>query len=136
MYTYIYFNMYNIHVYDNKKRNWIFSTNSNFLIPKSMQPVGVKLWYFKIILFDHIKEFIAWKYLRYRKMDCKDIRILKSEFVVKTQFIITRKSIKKAQMKKEGTPRRPTYITNCTIKKSWVLDSWDFPPKNINEITN
>ena len=30
-------------------RNWVFATNSNFLIPKSLQPDGVILWYFKLI---------------------------------------------------------------------------------------
>ena len=34
------------------QRNWVFATNSNFLIPKSLQPGGVDLWYFKLWLFD------------------------------------------------------------------------------------
>ena len=31
--------------------NWVFATNSNFLIPISLQPDGVGLWYFKLTLF-------------------------------------------------------------------------------------
>ena len=41
------------------KRNWVFATNSNFLIPISLQPDGVGLWYFKLTLFD-LKEIIVW----------------------------------------------------------------------------
>ena len=36
--------------------------NSNFLIPKSVQPCAVNLWYFKVRWFDSIK-FIIWKTL-------------------------------------------------------------------------
>ena len=36
--------------------------NSNFLIPKSLQPCAVNLWYFKVRWFDSIK-FIIWKTL-------------------------------------------------------------------------
>ena len=34
------------------KRKWVFGTNSNFLIPISLQPDGVGLRYFKLTLFD------------------------------------------------------------------------------------
>ena len=34
------------------ERNWVLATNSNFLIPISLQPDGVNLWYFKLGLFD------------------------------------------------------------------------------------
>ena len=34
------------------KWNWVFATNSSFLIPISLQPYGVNLWYFKLRLFD------------------------------------------------------------------------------------
>ena len=30
-----------------KNRNWVSATNSNFLIPKSLQPNGVHTWFFK-----------------------------------------------------------------------------------------
>ena len=43
--------------------NWVFATNSNFLIPISLQPDGVECLY------------------------CKDKRIWKSEFVTWTPFI-------------------------------------------------
>ena len=34
------------------KRNWVFVTNSFFLIPISLEPNDVNLRYFKLILFD------------------------------------------------------------------------------------
>ena len=49
------------------ERNWVFDTNSNFPIPKSVQPLSVNLWYFKLILVDptgfkfwHIKGVQDW----------------------------------------------------------------------------
>ena len=39
--------------------NWVFATNSNLLIPISLQPDVVNLWYFKLRLFD-LTEFIVW----------------------------------------------------------------------------
>ena len=30
------------------KENWVFATNSNFLIPKSKEPNFVAIWYFKL----------------------------------------------------------------------------------------
>ena len=69
------------------ERNWVFATNSNFLIPISLQSDGVNLYYFKLRLSD-ITEFIVWNiYLRYSTMGYKDIGIRKSEFVAKTQFL-------------------------------------------------
>ena len=41
------------------QRNWVFATNSNFLIPKSVQPNSVNLRYFKLRFFDPT-EFIVW----------------------------------------------------------------------------
>ena len=41
------------------KRNWVFATNSNSIIPISLQPDGVDLWYFKLKLFG-LKWFIVW----------------------------------------------------------------------------
>ena len=62
-------------------RDWVFATNSYFLIPISFQPVYVNHWYFRLILFD-LTEFICLKYLRYATLGCKDIGIRKSQFVV------------------------------------------------------
>ena len=42
------------------KRTWVFATNSHFLIPISLEPNVVNLWYFKLILFD-LAKVIAWK---------------------------------------------------------------------------
>ena len=39
------------------KKNRVLATNSSLLIPLSLQPGSVNLWYFKLILFDPI-EFI------------------------------------------------------------------------------
>jgi len=39
--------------------NCVFGTNSNILIPISLQPNGIKLWYFKLRLFS-LTEFIVW----------------------------------------------------------------------------
>ena len=49
------------------KRNWVFATNSKFIIPISLEPNVVNLWYFKLTLFD-LTEFIVWnvKGLRYK----------------------------------------------------------------------
>ena len=41
------------------QRNSVFATNSNFLIPISLQPDVVNLWYFKLCMFD-LTEFIFW----------------------------------------------------------------------------
>ena len=41
------------------QRNWVFVTNSEFIIPNSSEPNVVNLWYFKLILFD-LTEFIVW----------------------------------------------------------------------------
>ena len=41
------------------ERNWVFVTNSNCLIPISLQSDYVNLWYFKLRLFG-LTEFIVW----------------------------------------------------------------------------
>ena len=48
-------------------KNWVFATNLNFLIPKSLHPSVVNSWYFKHRLFD-LTEYIVWniKGLRHR----------------------------------------------------------------------
>ena len=42
--------------YFSKEKNWVFATSSNVLIPISLQPDLVNLWYFKLSLFS-LKEF-------------------------------------------------------------------------------
>ena len=39
--------------------NWVFATNSDILIPISLQLDGVNRWYFKLRIFD-LMEFIVW----------------------------------------------------------------------------
>ena len=41
------------------KKNWGFDTNSDLLIPISLQPNGVNFWYFKLRLFG-IAEHRVW----------------------------------------------------------------------------
>ena len=41
------------------QRKWVFVTNSNALIPISLQSDDVNLWYFKLRLFG-LTEFIFW----------------------------------------------------------------------------
>ena len=57
------------------------SQTLNFLIPISLEPNVVDLWYFKLILFD-LTEFIVLNIL-----ESKDIGFRKAEFVAKTQFL-------------------------------------------------
>ena len=40
-------------------RSFVFATNSDFLIPLSLQPDDVHLWYFTLTFFD-ITSFIVW----------------------------------------------------------------------------
>ena len=75
-----------------RQRNWVCATNSNFLIPISLQPDSV------VFLF---QTYIIWynrihclKYLRSTTSGCKDIRIRKLEFVTKTQFLLLNNSAK------------------------------------------
>jgi len=72
------------------KENWVFATNSNFLIPIFSQPVCVNLWYIKFRIFDS-KEMHSLKYLRSATLVCKDIGIRKSEFVAQPQLFSTTK---------------------------------------------
>ena len=41
------------------QKNWVFATNSNALIPISLQHDGVNLWYLKLRFFDQTK-FVVW----------------------------------------------------------------------------
>jgi len=68
------------------QRNWVFATNSNLLIPISLQPDGANLWYFKLRLF-YLKVLIVWNIEGLRHWVTKIIEIRKSEFVAKTQLL-------------------------------------------------
>ena len=72
------------HIYLNnyKERNWVFATNSNLLIPISLQADGANLWYFKLILILSIS-INSLKYLRSTTLAYKDIKIRKPEFMAK-----------------------------------------------------
>ena len=41
------------------QRNWVFATNSEFIMPISLEPNVVNLWYLKLILFD-LTDSIVW----------------------------------------------------------------------------
>ena len=70
------------------QRNWVFATNSDFLITISSEPNAVDLRYFKLwILLDER----SLKYQRFTPSGGKNIGINKSEFVTKTQFICLQK---------------------------------------------
>jgi len=70
------------------ERNWVFAAISNFLTPISLQHNVVDLRYIKLwILFHQIKSNLSLKYERFTPTGCKDIWIIKSEFVVKTHFL-------------------------------------------------
>ena len=56
---------------------------SDFKIPISLQPNVIDLKYFILLLLIH---YIILKYSKFTTLGCKDIWILKSEFVAKTQF--------------------------------------------------
>ena len=62
-------------------RNWVFDANSNFRILISVQPNGLNLQNFKLRISTN--RIHSLKYLRFTRLDCKDIRIRKSEFVAK-----------------------------------------------------
>jgi len=65
------------------QRNWVFSTNSNFLIPISLQPEGENLWYFK---FDLTEKIIV---LNFKDLRRRVANIGKKmlELVAKTHFL-------------------------------------------------
>ena len=70
------------------ERKWVFTTNSDFIIHISLQPVGVNLSYFKL-RFDLIwwNRIHSLKYLRSTTLCCKDIGVRKLEIAAKTQFL-------------------------------------------------
>ena len=55
---------------NNVQRNWAFATNSNFLIPISMQLEGVNRCYFNFKVFD-LKELIVWNFKGLRPQAAK-----------------------------------------------------------------
>ena len=62
------------------QRNWVFATNSNFLIPISFQPYGINL--------DHLDltEVIVW-YIKGLRHQVAKNRGKQLEFVAKTHFL-------------------------------------------------
>ena len=61
-------------------KDWVFVTNSDFLIPIFFPPDSVNLWCFKLRFFH-----LSLKYLRSKALVYKDIEIKKLKFV--TQFL-------------------------------------------------
>ena len=66
-----------------QQRNWVFATNSDFLIPISLQPAVVDLSYFRL----SISNTLILKYQRFTSSVWKYIRIRKVELVAKNQFL-------------------------------------------------
>ena len=58
------------------QRNWVFVTNSDFLLPIFFPPNGVNLGYLTLIFFPD--RIYSLKYLRSTALDYKDIEIRKS----------------------------------------------------------
>ena len=67
-------------------RNWVFATNSDFLIPISLDCNVVNLLIFQTISSVRSNN-ISLKYQRFTTLGFKDIVIINSEFVAKTQFL-------------------------------------------------
>ena len=53
------FKVFCLSPYTTLQRNWVFVTNSNYLIPISLQSDDINLCYFKLRLLD-LTEFIVW----------------------------------------------------------------------------
>ena len=68
-------------------RNWVFGTNSDFIITISLQPNVVDLRYFKLWIIYVISNSLSLKYQEFPTFDSQDIGIRKFEFVAKTQFL-------------------------------------------------
>ena len=66
------------------QRNWVFATNSDFLIPLSLQPNVLDLRYFIISVGSNS---LSLKYQRFNPSGCKDIGIRKISFEAKTQLL-------------------------------------------------
>ena len=67
----------------NSQRSWVFDTNSDFLIPISLQPNVVDLRYFKLWILLH-QIILVWNI---KTSGSIDIGIRTFEFVAKTQFL-------------------------------------------------
>ena len=52
--------------------NWVFATNTNFLIPIYLLPDGGTHWYFKLRWFNLPKLIVLLKFLRSTTLGCKD----------------------------------------------------------------
>ena len=63
----------------------LFETNSNFLIPISLQPYGVKLWFFKLRPLD-LAEFIVWNTKRIKHWVAKILRLENFSFWLRLNF--------------------------------------------------
>ena len=69
-----------------KQRNCVFATNSDFLIPISLEPNVVDLRDFKLwIMLDQTIK--VWNIYRFAPTRCKVKEIWKFEFVAKTEFL-------------------------------------------------
>ena len=67
--------------------NWVSATNSDFLIPLSLQPNVVDLRYFTLWIRSVRLSSSSLKYQRFSLSGCKDIGNSKYEFVAKTQLL-------------------------------------------------
>ena len=68
--------------------NWVFDTNSDFIIPISLQPIVVDLRYFKIWILLH-QIILVWN-IKSLQHQFPKIGIRKFEFVTKAQFLYTK----------------------------------------------
>ena len=84
------------------EKNWVFRTNSIFMIPLSLPPLN--FWYFKHRLF--VPSDLEW--------DCKVIGFRKSEFVAKTEFLY-----------RECSRKMKTYSAGRELMDK-LLDLWTF----------
>ena len=68
------------------QRNWVFVTNSDFLIHISLRSNVVDLTYLKTKNYVRSNN-LSLKYHRFKSSSCKDIGIWKFKFVAKNQFL-------------------------------------------------
>ena len=74
---------------DKRIEIWVFTTNSDFLIPFSLQPNIVDVKTMNSVRSNHL----SLKYQRFTPSGYKDIGIRKFEFVAKTQFLLKLKYV-------------------------------------------
>ena len=77
------FDLFITHLVGSLSKELSICTNSSFLIHISLQYDGANLRYFKLKLFN-ITDF---KFEKSKVFDCKEIGIIKYEFLTKTQFL-------------------------------------------------